>query len=376
MYSPNPSAKPESVHPHRVINRSGRRAVSVGVLALLFTGVLARAATAPVTNANPAPQSLLARLPDPAQWKKSPLEDVAKGADPIVNDSTFKNLQAAAQRHDAKTALTDLRTLTARYPNKYAALHELRGMLALRYHFIGEAENSFRRVTVVDPRAALGWYSLAWTEVAQTRIPAATADLRASVKASGSFAPGWMLLAACLDRQGKTADATAAATRATQVAPNNVQPWIILAQCKLRQGKPDSAIGDLQHARGIEGKNVLVNESLGACYIQTNQPAKAIDPYQQALKAAPNNPFLCRQLGYCYLAAGQTASAEAACRQGVKANGKYAPAWDMLGMCYRREGKQREAIDAFQHAVNAAPRDLNARAHLDEARLAPPGARA
>ena len=320
-------------------------------------------------NANPASQSLLARLPDPGKWQKSPLADAVKDEDPIVNDPVYKNLTAATKRHDISTAYKDLRDLTTRFPNQYPAFHELRGMLALRLHSIGDAETSFRRVTQIAPKAPLGWYSAAFLEFAQNRLPAATADARASVNANANFAPGWMLLSVCQARQGKPVDATASATRATQVAPNSAQPWITLAECKLRQGKPDSAIGDLQHARGIDPNSAVVNSALGACYIQTNHPAQAVAPYQQALKASPNNPVICRQLGYCYLAVGQTAAAEAVCRQGVKAQPKYAPTWDMLGLCYRREGKQREAIDAFQHAVNAAPHDLNARAHLDEARL-------
>lgn len=357
------------MQPLHALRRSWSLPFTVGGLVLLASQAIAPAASAPTPNANPAPQSLLARLPDPAQWKKSPLEDVVKGADPIVNDPTFKDMNAAGRKHDLKRVFEDLRKLTDRFPDKYAGLHEARGVVALHYRFIGEAETSFRRTTRVAPQAAFGWYSLAYTEVIQNRIPAAAEDLRASVKASGSFAPGWMLLAACQERLGKHADATASATRATQVAPNSVQAWIVLAQCQLRQGKADAAVGDLERARSIEPTNAVANESLGLCYIQTNHPAKAIEPYQQALKSAPKNPYFCRQLGYCYLATGQTAAAEAACRQGVKAKSDYAPAWDMLGLCYRREGKQREAIDAFQHAVNAAPRDLNARAHLDEARL-------
>ena len=340
-------------------------AVVASGLALLH-GTRGFAAT---TNANPAPESLLARLPDPSQWKKSPLEDVAKGTDPIVNDPTFKDMVRAALRRDAKGTLNDLRTLTQRYPNQYAFLHELRGKVALNLHFVGEAEDSFRRATAVSPQSARAWYNLSWIEVYQNRLPAATADLHTCVKASDSYAPGWILLAGCQERQGKIADATASAIRATQVAPNYVQPWIVLAHCELKQNKPDAALSNLDHARSMEPNNVFVNASIGYCYVQTNRPAKAIEPYQTALRGAPKDAFICRQLGYCYLANGQAQAGETVCRQGVKAQPKYGPAWDMLGLCYQREGKQREAVDAFQHAVNDAPHDLNARAHLDDARL-------
>ena len=343
---------------------------------VLFSGARAFAAPAPNTNANTAPQSLLARLPDPGQFKKSPLEDAVKDKDPIVNDGTFKDLQAAVRRHDIATAFKDLRNLTERFPDRYPGLHELRGVVALHYHYIGEAENSFRRVTRINPMLPVGWYSLAFMEVAQNRYPAAVADAQASVKASESFAAGWMLLAACQSHLGKQAEALAAATRATQVAPNAVQPWISVAQCKILQGKQAAAISDLEHARSIETNNYAANEMLGSCYVQLNQPAKALGPYQQALKAMPTNAAICRQLGYCYLATGQTAAAEQVCRQGVKAKSSYGPVWDMLGLCYRREGKQRDAVDAFEHAVKASPRDLSAREHLDEARLGPPGAHA
>ena len=341
--------------------------LTVALILGRFSGHLA-AATAPAPAANPASQSLLSRLPDPSEFKKNPLENVVKDQDPIVNDRTFKDLQAAAKRHDPKTVLLDLRNLTARFPNKYPGFHELRGFLALHYHFIGEAENSFRQVTRIEPKAALGWYSVAFMEVAQGRFAAAEADARTSVKASDSFAAGWILLAGCQDKMGKSAEATASATHATQVAPNKALPWIILAQCKVRQGKQSSAIGDLERARSIES-TPLANAMLGSCYIQMNQPAKALGPYQQAVKAKPNDAILCRQLGYCYLATGNAAAAEQVCRQGVKAQPGNAAVWDMLGLCYRREGKQREAVDAFTHAVKAAPQDTGAREHLDEARL-------
>ncbi len=366
------SVKPNPVHFHRASSHFRRLALTFGGAAFLGgTSIFAATAPPDAAGANPAPPSLLARLPDPSRWQKSPLENVVKGDDPIVNDASFKALRIAAQRHDANAALKALRDLTTRFPDKYPGLHENRGILALRFRFIGEAENSFRRVTKIAPKLPIGWYSLACVEVAQNRFPAAEADLRTSVNASGSFAFGWVLLAACQVREGKTADAITSATRATQVSPNKAEPWIILGQCKLHQGKPANAVGDLQRATSIEGNNLLANATLGSCYVQMNQPAKAVAPYEQAHKIAPANPAICRQLGYCYLATGQVAAAENICRQGVKAQPKYAPAWDMLGLCYRREGKQREAVDAFQHAVNAAPRDLNARTHLDEARLAP-----
>ena len=350
---------------HRVPSRLLPAFLAVSLLPEFFAFDAQAAAPA---NANPASQSLLSRLPDPSEFKKNPLENAVKDQDPIVNDPTFKHLKADVQRHDPKAILLDLRTLTTRFPSKYSGLHELRGFLALRYRFVGEAENSFRHVTQIEPKAPLGWYSLAYTEVAQGRFPAAEADARASVKASDSFAPGWILLAGCQDKLGKTADAAASATRATQVSPNKPLPWIILAQCKIRQGKQASAVGDLEHARSIEN-TPLANAMLGSCYVQMNQPAKAVAPYQQALKAKPNDPNICRNLGYCYLATGNVAAAEQVCRQGVKAQPANASAWDMLGLCYRREGKQKDAVDAFEHAVKASPRDLNARTHLDEARL-------
>lgn len=327
------------------------------------------AATAAAPNANPASQSLLDRLPDPRQWEKSPLEHVVKDVDPITKDPDFKRMGVAIQRHDGRALVAALRTLTNRYPDKYAPLHNLRGAVALSLKFNSEADGEFRRVTAIEPKSPVGWYGLAWAKILQNNLRDAAVNAQQSVKASPSFAPGWMLLAACQTRLGKPADALASDTRATQVAPNSAGTWIALAQCKIQQNKAASAVGDLEHARGIQSDNFSANALLGTCYIQLNQPAKAVSPYEQALKKAPNNVFVCRQLGYCYLATGQTAAAESICRKAVKLQPKYAAGWDMLGTCYRREGKNREAIDAFQHAVNEAPRDLNARTHLDEAKL-------
>ena len=339
---------------------------------MLLPGRLASAAPAPApdpaVNANPASQSLLSRLPDPSEFKKNPLENVAKGEDPILKDPTFKDLQAASKRHDPKTVFKDLRDLTARYPTKYSGLHELRGFLALHYRLFGEAENSFRQVTRIEPHSPAGWYSLAFAELLQGRLPAAEADARASVKASDSFAAGWILLAGCQASLGKKADAMASATHATQVAPNKALTWVSLAQCKIQQGKQASAVGDLEHARNIEN-TPLANALLGSCYVRLNQPARAIPAYQQALRARPDDAVICHQLGYCYLATGNVAAAEQVCRQGAKAQPGNAAVWDMLGLCYRREGRQRQAVDAFEHAVKDSPHDLSAREHLDEARL-------
>ena len=357
-----------AVHSSRALFRSLLLAGAFGLVPLPGFLASAAAAPAPATNANPASQSLLSRLPDPSEFKKNPLENVAKGQDPIANDPTFKDLQAAVKRQDSKTALNDLRNLTGRFPNKYSGLHELRGFLALRYHFVGEAENSFRQVTRIEPKAALGWYSLALMEAVQSRFPAAEVDARTSVKASDSFAPGWILLAICQDKLGQKADAVASATHATQVAPNKAPNWVFLARCKIQQGKQAAAVGDLEHARSIEN-TPLTNALLGSCYVQLNQPARAVAPYQQALKGKPGDAVICRQLGYCYLATGNVAAAEQVCRQGAKAQPGNAAVWDMLGLCYRREGKQHEAVDAFEHAVKDSPRDLSAREHLDEARL-------
>ena len=229
--------KSSPVPSSRALFRSLLLAGALGLVLLPGRPASAALAATPAANANPASQSLLSRLPDPSEFKKNPLENVAKGQDPIVNDKTFKDLQAASKRHDPKTVFKDLRDLTTRYPNKYSGLHELRGFLALHYHLFGEAENSFRQVTRIEPHAPTGWYSLSFAELLQGRVPAAEADARASVKASDSFAAGWILLAGCQAKLGKKVDATASATHATQVAPNKALTWISLAQCKIQQGK-------------------------------------------------------------------------------------------------------------------------------------------
>ncbi len=304
--------------------------------ALLTVGLLLTLTmpAAPARAAAAGVETLINKLPDPAQLSKSPLETAIASQDPMFKDPDFLRLANGIKKHtlNLNTALKSSRVLAEKYPDK-PAVHFLHGAFALASKLYPEADAAFHQAVKQEPKFALGWMALASSAAQQNHFGEGADDARRVTQLQPKFAPG----------------------------------WAALGYCESGQKKYEAAIPDYQHAAALARNYAFAYHGMGICYAQANHPADAVAPLKAALALTPRDYLAATELGYCYLRSGQYDDGVKACWQALKVQSGFGKAWDVLGICYLKQGKRREAVNAFQQAVKTAPNDPAPRAHLAEA---------
>ena len=321
--------------------------------------------------ANPELDGMISKLPDPAKWKESPLQDAL---DPATHDPDLARAAAALPSHKAPTAaqltraLGFIRLVAARYPT-HPEIQYVHGRLALLLKSYAEAERAFLAVAADPKTAALGWFYAGSTEFLEDRPRDAAGSMHRCIRANPPpvlAAYAWTLLAYYDSLGGNPAEAATAAQQGTKLAPGNGFMWAIRGLCEANARRYDAAIADYRRAISLNHRLDLAYEGLGSTYAQINRPGDAIAPLKMALALAPGNYVAAMKLGYCYLRSGQPADGAKLCRQAVALRPDFSRAWDVLGVCYQQLGRRREALDAFRQAVKTEPGNTTARAHLDQ----------
>ena len=316
---------------------------------------------------------MLAKLPDPAKWKESPLQDAL---DPATHDPDLKRVTEALRKKKFAAALQLMRAVAARYP-AHPVIQIIYGRLALSLKSYAEAERAFRAVAADPKSAALGWYYAGETQFLEKRPREAAGSMRPCLRANPPAFLGvraWTALAYADILSGNHAEAVAASRQATKLAPASAIVWVIRGFCESDARQQEAAVADYRKAIALDRRLGIAYEGLGSAYVQTGRPGEAIAPLKTALSLSPGNYFTATELGYCYLRTGQPADGVKACRLAVTAKPDFSNAWDVLGLCYEQLGNQREALAAFRQAVRTGPKDGTARAHLDQAARAAGGA--
>lgn len=323
------------------------------------------AAPAGTSASSSSVDRLISKLPDPAQFTKSPLESAVQ--DQAETTPEYRRIVSDMRSHNFPAALTEVRALAGRYPDSHPKVHLLHGLLAMFSKQFGEADEAFHLLVTLTPTRGTGWLMLANVQAAQKHAKEALAYARKSVEVEPSLLVGWLSVANCEYMLRHFPESTAAARRGTQLNPRSAIAWYALGRCEIIQHKFAEAGGDFRRAAGFAPDALPIQGALALCLIETGRTADAIAPLERVVSKAPNDVLAATKLAYCYMATGKASQGVDVCRRAVRVQPKYAAAWDMLGLCYRKAGKNREALDAFQHAVNLAPGDLNVRTHLDEA---------
>lgn len=343
-------------------------------LAVLWCAIVSLpAAAARAANGTPAAtaqassnEKLIARLPDPSQFEKSPLESAVE--DPTEQTPEYRRIVADLHRHNLPAALQESRALAARYPDSHPKVHVLHGLLAMLSKQYDEADKAFHNVVILLPKKGLGWMAVCAVQLLQGHSQEALANARKAAAVEPSNVSCWIAVAHCEYRLHHLAEAATAARRGTQADPRSVPSWYGAGRCDLLLHRYDQAAVEFRNAANLAPNALPIQGALAVCSIESGRPADAIPPLSRIVGRAPNDVVADVKLAYCYLMTGRAARGVEVCRNAVRVQPRYAAAWDMLGQCYRRAGKTREAVDAFQHGVSLAPGDLNLRTHLDEAR--------
>jgi tetratricopeptide (TPR) repeat protein len=96
--------------------------------------------------------------------------------------------------------------------------------------------------------------------------------------------------------------------------------------------------------------------TVGFAYVNLNRIQQAIPPLQRAARLSPRDFLVQAQLGFCLQATGQLDAGIEHLRKGADLAPKtYGAVWEHLGMAYQKKGMHREAVKAFERAVQIMP---------------------
>jgi tetratricopeptide (TPR) repeat protein len=308
---------------------------------------------------------------------------------PRDNDALTLRAGLALDRHDAPSAIADLRAVLREQPDAVT----VRRTLARAHFENGEpalAEDVLREAMQLAPqdlqlRVDLAQLlsqtnrseqSVALLEEAVRLAPAdvparemlvraylATKDLTAARTAAEdlktlrpSGASGWYLAGLVAQSQGRADEALAAFSHALELQPRAMDALAGYARLQAGRGKPDDALARVRAATTAEPRNAIARNLLGELLLLRKSYAEAISEFNAAIAAGPQWAVPYRNLALSRIASQDLAGGAAAYEAGVKATNYAAELVTDLGALYERQGKADAAIALYDHMHQRDPR--------------------
>lgn len=218
-----------------------------------------------------------------------------------------------------------------------------------------EAEEQYGALLTEAPLHASIHLNRALLREAQGRFAGARDGFRAALVLEPAHAKALLRLAATERELGRGGAALAAQRRAMTVRddPAEARPFTTLASLLAGEGLPEPAAEAARIAVALApGDPALWNElanrlkGIGAL-------ADSVAAYGRGLDLLPGNPVLLNNRADGWLKLGWLEPAEADARAAVAAKPKFAGGWNTLGSVLMARGKAGEALDAFEHAIDA-----------------------
>ena len=324
--------------------------------------------SAPPANAqeDPSIDRLLKKLPPPEKLVKPSVARAINQPDPALRDPLVQQIAAASQSNNNARALDLVRKLSAKH-SKSPGAKCLHGILAFVAGQNSEAAIAFRNTIAARPDFSLAHLGLAAIEVRQGRYGASIPHLRALVRLEPKYAFGWMALSESALRSGNKQEGVEAARRCTAVAPSAPNAWLQLARAERAVGNAEGTLRALSRGAEVSPDSAEIMATVGFAYINLNRIPQAIPPLQRAVRLAPKDFLVHAQLGFCLQTTGQVDAGIKHLRTGANLAPKnYGPVWNHLGLAYQKKGMHREAVQAFERAVQIMPTYRAAWQHLAE----------
>jgi tetratricopeptide (TPR) repeat protein len=336
---------------------------SAGAIASFILAILSLSA---VHAQDPSIDRLLKKLPPPEKLVKPTVERAVRQSDPALRDPLASQIFSAAQSNNAGRALDLCRKLSAKYP-KSAGSECLHGIVALTFSQYAEAATAFRHTIAIYPNLSLAHFGAAAVEVFQDHYAAAIPHLKELTRLEPQYGFGWQALSDCALRCGRKQESVEYALRATKVTPSSASAWLQLARAENAVGNAEATLQALGRGAEVSPDSATILATVGFGYINLNRIAQAIPPLQRAARLAPRDFLIQAQLGFCLQVTGQVDAAIDHLRTGANLAPKtYGPVWEHLGLAYQKKGLHRDAVKAFERAVQIMPSYGPAWRHLAE----------
>ena len=247
-----------------------------------------------------------------------------------------------------------------------------------------EAEVSFRRVLGGNPRVAAARRGLGLALWGQGQLPSAERELKAAIELDAFLDPGnpselgaaiHFELARVRDQLGRRAEseirrleyhgrAIEGYREALGVDPGLIAARMRLANLLLETGKVFDAVHEAESVIRSRPSDVESRLLLSRAYRQWGDRTRAEQELNEALRLEPNHSFALVRLGELLMERGDLEGAAGKFRRAAESHPELGEAHRALGFAYLNSHQPREAIRAFENALNVEPGDWQSRYHL------------
>ncbi|MFG3819285.1 tetratricopeptide repeat protein [Limnothrix redekei] len=132
----------------------------------------------------------------------------------------------------------------------------------------------------------------------------------------------------------------------------------------------ESTLSRLQKAASSGEAGAQAFYELGSIYMDKKMYGQAIEQFQRSLKkgeeeSTDNLAIVYNALGFAYIAQEQFDLAIRQYKEAVKLNSGYVTAWNNLGFAYEKKQLVKQALEAYEAALAADPKNGVAKRRLE-----------
>jgi tetratricopeptide (TPR) repeat protein len=251
----------------------------------------------------------------------------------------------------------------------------LQAMLAdaFRDHQAGraaEAERTYRRILIADPRHADSLHLLGMIEHQAGRPESAAQMIREAIAIDANQAHYHSNLGTVLHAQGKLDEAAACYQRALDLKPDLPEAEINLGNILQAQGKLDEAVAHYERALTIRPECAEAFYNLGNARQAQGKLEEAVECQERALALKPDYADAHNNLGVALAALGRINYAIVHYERALELNPSRPNVHNNLGAALTAQNRFAEGIGHHERALELNPGDATAHCNLGIALVA------
>lgn len=265
-------------------------------------------------------------------------------------------------------AINTLQPLIKSEPDNYSA-HYYLGLAFNLTNQPDRAEAEWREAVRLNPNMVDAQRALAGVALRKHDDDLLKQTSAALIKLEPGSPQGYILQAQSDMNDKDMADGEAALNKAIQVAPQNPQGYTSLAELRFAQKKYPESQKLFQQALDKSPGYPQALQGLVNIELAQKKPDAAIDLLNSQITKAPGSGPAYVMLAEVYLVKHDLAHAEGACAQAVRLDKNNTAAILLLGQIQTSMGSPSDAINTYNQAIAANPRDIRpyfAQAELED----------
>ncbi len=233
--------------------------------------------------------------------------------------------------------------------------------IALVYTNLGhynEAIEAYRQAVQIAPNQVFPWNNLGKLYSRLGQNDEALSAYQKAIEHNPEDPIGWNGMGNIALQSGKIEEAIHAYKHAVELAPNLASPWNALGNAYERAGKTEEAVEAYQKAVDLNKYLLEPLTHLGAINLRLGRYEAAVKIYQKVVELTGDSGRSYSQLGLALQLNGKLTEAVTILKKGLLLlddDKEKAIVWNRLGDAYKELKDQKNAMAAYQKAVELDP---------------------